>query len=64
MHMWRFLIHRGPLSWIDDVINPRDACVQPSLAELEKLGLMRWKDKVCFCSNCHINFLHSNIHLQ
>jgi hypothetical protein len=34
----------------------------PSLAEVERLGLMRWKDKVCFCSISHTNFLHSNIH--
>jgi hypothetical protein len=65
MHMWWFLIRRGPLSRIDDVIDPGDACMvahNPSLAEVERLGLMRWKDKVCFCSISHTNFLHSNVH--
>jgi hypothetical protein len=32
------------------------------LAEVERLGLMRWKDKVCFCFISHNNSLYSNIH--
>jgi hypothetical protein len=31
-------------------------------AEMERLGLMRWKDKVCFYSISHTNSLHSYIH--
>jgi hypothetical protein len=27
MHMWRFLIRLGSLSWIGDVIDPGDACM-------------------------------------
>jgi hypothetical protein len=33
-----------------------------SLAGIRRLGLMRWKDEVCFCSISCAKCLHSNIH--
>jgi hypothetical protein len=42
MHTWRLLIRRVFLPWIDDVMDPRDACMAaPHWLSLELLGSKR-----------------------
>jgi hypothetical protein len=62
MHTCRFLIRRVSLPWIGDIRDPWYLAWQPLLAGIWRLGLMWWKDEVCFCSICCAKCLHSNIH--